>query len=345
MKSRYLLASLALALTSSALSLFPLHAEEKVLTLYTQRHYGFDQELTGKFEEETGIEVRVVKAGADELIARLEQEGENTPADLFMTADAGGLSRAAEAGLLQPIRDHEEALEPVPDRLHHPEGLWTAITQRARVFAYAKDRVNPEELSTYQDLADPEWKGRIVIRSSSNIYNQSLMTTLIEANGADAALEWAKAVRDNMARPPQGSDRDQIRAVAAGLADVALVNTYYLGLLENSSEQKDRDAAAAVGIIYPNQEDRGAHVNISGIGVVKASDQPELAAKFIEFHLTPEVQAGYPENTYEFPVVEGVPWSETQERWGKFKADDVSLSILGDRNAEAVRIFNEAGWE
>lgn len=344
MNIRYSFAVLGITLAAGAAPFFS-QAEEEGLTLYTQRHYEFDQELMDRFEEETGIEVQVVKAGADELIARLEQEAENSPADLFMTADAGGLSRAAEAGLVQPIPEHEALLENVPDRLHSSEGLWTAVTQRARVFAYAKDRVKPGELSTYADLADPEWRGRLAIRSSSNIYNQSLLTTIIEAKGPEAALDWARKVRSNMARPPQGSDRDQIRAVAAGLADVALVNTYYVGLLEHSSEQKDRDAAAAVAIGYPNQDGRGAHVNISGIAVVKASDQPDLAARYIEFLLSPEIQALYPARTYEFPVVDGVPWSETQERWGRFEADDVDLSVLGERNAEAVRIFNRAGWE
>lgn len=335
------LLSLTLILAASGSFAF---AETKEVTLYTQRHYAFDESIHEKLLEEKGIKINVVKASADELITRLEEEGENTSADLFMTADGAGLDRATKAGLLQPITS-EAILEMVPDTLKDADNMWVAITNRARVIIYSKDRVDPADLSTYEDLADPKWKGRVVIRSSSNAYNQSLMTTIIAANGADKAKEWAKAVRGNMARPPQGSDRDQIRAVAAGLADVALANTYYVGLLEYSEEEKDREAASKVGIYFPNQDGRGAHVNISGIGVVKGTEKAELAQEVIAFLLSEEVQASYPQNTYEYPVNQKAAWSEIQERWGKFKADPVPLSTLGEKNAEAVRLFNEAGWE
>ena len=319
-------------------------AEDKELTLYTQRHYAFDEELQAMFTEETGIKINVVKASADELIARLEQEGENTPADLYMTADGGTLSRAAEKGLLQPIKA-EAVLKKVPASLQGPEGNWVAITKRARVIAYSKDRVKPEELSTYEALADPEWRGRLTIRSSSNPYNQSLMTTIIAANGPEKAEEWAAAVRKNMARPPQGSDRDQIRAIAGGLSDVAVVNTYYVGLLETSEDEADRQAAEAIKLFFPNQEGRGAHVNISGIGIVKVSEKADMATKYIEFLLSDKVQNMISESTFEYPVTETAKWSERQERWGTFKADEVSMSKLGELNAEAIRIFNRAGWE
>lgn len=321
----------------------PAQAEAEI-TLYTQRHYEFDESLHQRFTEKTGIKVNVVKAGADELIARLQEEGDNTAADLFMTADGAGLDRAAQAGLLQPMPEFEE-LQNVPENLKDPEGKWVAITQRARVLAYSKDRVKPEELSTYEDLADPKWRGRLSIRSSTNAYNQSLMTTLIAANGSEEALEWATAVRQNMARPPQGSDRDQIRAVAAGLADVALVNTYYVGLLEASEEQKDRDAAAAVKLFFPNQSNRGTHVNISGAGIVKGTEKANEAAQFLAFLLSDEIQALYPENTFEYPVVSSVEWSDRQKQWGSFKADAIPLSSMGKLTPEAVRLFNQAGWE
>lgn len=321
-----------------------IQADDKEITLYTQRHYGFDEELHRKFTEETGIKVNVVKAGADELIARLQEEGENTSADLFMTADGAGLDRAAKAGLLEAMPDFAE-LKNVPEELKDVDKKWVAITKRARVLAYSKDRVKAEELSTYEDLADPKWKGRLSIRSSTNAYNQSLMTTLIAANGKEEALEWATAVRKNMARPPQGSDRDQIRAVAAGLADVALVNTYYVGLLENSEEEKDRKAAAAIKLFFPNQSNRGTHVNISGAGVVKGTDKKEEVTRFLSFLLSDEVQAMYPVNTFEYPVVSSVDWSDRQKEWGSFKADAVPLSSMGDLTAEAVRLFNQAGWE
>lgn len=321
-----------------------IQADDKEITLYTQRHYGFDEELHRKFTEETGIKVNVVKAGADELIARLQEEGENTSADLFMTADGAGLDRAAKAGLLEAMPDFAE-LKNVPEELKDVDKKWVAITKRARVLAYSKDRVKAEELSTYEDLADPKWKGRLSIRSSTNAYNQSLMTTLIAANGKEEALEWATAVRKNMARPPQGSDRDQIRAVAAGLADVALVNTYYVGLLENSEEEKDRKAAAAIKLFFPNQSNRGTHVNISGAGVVKGTEKKEEVTRFLSFLLSDEVQAMYPVNTFEYPVVSSVDWSDRQKEWGSFKADAVPLSSMGDLTAEAVRLFNQAGWE
>ncbi len=326
------------------LSSSPFLQAEESITLYTQRHYGFDEKIHEQFEAKTGIKVNVVKAGADELIARLEEEGERTPADLFMTADAGTLTRAKEAGVLGSFSS-SELTAGVPDFLKDADGAWTAMTYRARVIMYAHDRVKPEELSTYEALADDKWRARILIRSSSNVYNQSLMTTIIEANGAEAALDWAKAVRKNMARPPQGSDRDQIRSVAKGLGDIAVANTYYLGLLETSEEETDRKAAAAVKVFFPNKEGRGSHVNISGVGVVGVSKKKELAEKFVAFLLSPEVQAQFPENTFEYPAVESIELSEQQKRWGELEADQVPLSTLGKRNSEAVRLFNEAGWE
>lgn len=334
---------LSLILVASA-TCFSAQAETKEVTLYTQRHYGFDEEVHAKLLEEKGIKINVVKASADELITRLQEEGENTPADLFMTADGAGLARATTAGLLEPITS-ESVLEVVPETLRDKDNHWVAVTNRARVILYSPDRVDPSELSTYEDLANEKWKGRIVIRSSSNAYNQSLMTTIIAANGAEASKAWAAAVRGNMARPPQGSDRDQIRAVAAGLADIALANTYYLGLLETSEEANDREAASKVKIFFPNQEGRGAHVNISGVGLVKGTEKAELAQEVIAFLLSEEVQSMYPENTFEYPVNPKAGWSENQKKWGEFKRDEVSLSTLGDLNAEAVRLFNEAGWE
>lgn len=325
-------------------AVFQAQAETKEVTLYTQRHYAFDEEVHERLLREKGIKVNVVKAEADELISRLQEEGENTPADLFMTADGAGLDRAHKAGLLQPITA-AEILADVPATLRDPANHWVAVTNRARVILYSKDRVDPADLSTYEDLADPKWRGRLVVRSSSNAYNQSLMTTIIAANGEEKAEEWAAAVRKNMARPPQGSDRDQIRAVAAGLADIAVANTYYLGLLETSEEATDRDAAAAVGLFFPNQEGRGAHVNISGIGVVKGTKKAELAEEVIAFLLSEEIQSSYPENTFEYPVNPKAAWSVPQKKWGEFKADPVPLSTLGEFNATAVRLFNRAGWE
>jgi len=318
-------------------------AGEPTLTVYSHRHYETDRRLFDRFTERTGIDVAVVKAGADELIQRLKAEGPNTPADVLITADAGRLVRAENAGLLAPVAS--AFLEKrVPARLRDPEGHWFGFTKRARVIVYAKDRVDPSELSTYEALAKPPWRSRVLVRSSSNIYNQSLLASLIAAHGEATALEWARGVRRNMARPPRGSDRDQIRGVAAGLGDVAIVNTYYVGLMAESSSAGDREAAEAVSLFFPNQDGRGTHVNVSGAGVVRASAHKAAAKRFLEFLASDEAQATFPRATYEYPVVESVEWSERQKRWGEFKEDPLNLSVLGELNEEAVRIFNRAGW-
>ncbi|MGC6423972.1 MAG: Fe(3+) ABC transporter substrate-binding protein [Lentimonas sp.] len=314
------------------------------LTIYSYRHYESDQALFDKFTAETGIELEIVKSKADALLERLKAEGAKSPADILISSDAGRLHQAKEAGILQPLKSG--FLEKrVPANLRDPEGYWFGFTQRARVFAYSPKRVTADELSTYEALADKEWRGRIVVRSSSNIYNQSLMAGLIAANGRDSATAWARDIRKAMARPPQGSDRDQMRAVAAGLADVAIVNTYYLGLLKNSDNPKDREVAAQLKIFFPNQDDRGTHVNVSGGGIIKNSDNVEAAQKFLEFLASDEAQKEFSSATHEYPVVQGLQWSDTQLEWGSFKADPIHLSKLGELNAEAIRTFNRASWE
>lgn len=330
-----LLSAVAVALA------LPAFANE--LTLYSHRHYESDDALFAAFTKQTGIKINVVKAGADELIERLKAEGANTPADILITADAGRLVRAEKEGLLQPVQS--KSLEDrIPASLRDPEGHWFGFTKRARVIIYAKDRVKPSDLSTYEDLADGKWRGRILARSSANIYNQSLLAAMIAHHGQAKAQEWARAVRGNMARPPQGSDRDQLRAVAAGLGDVAIVNTYYFGLLVNSTEAADRAAAAKLAVFFPNQNDRGTHVNISGAGVTKASKNREAAVKLLEFLASDEAQKVFPIETSEYPAVPSAEWSALQKSWGQFKEDTLNLSVLGELNEEAVRTFNRAGW-
>ena len=219
------------------------------VNVYSHRHYDSDKILFSQFTEETGIKVNVIKGSADQLIQRLISEGKNSPADVLLTVDAGRLHRAKAAGILQPVMS-QGLKENVPVSMRDPESYWYGMTVRSRVIVYSKDRVNPSELSTYEDLAKDKWKGRVVARSSSNIYNQSLLASIIAANGVDKALDWAKGVRGNMARAPRGSDRDQARAVAAGLADVAIMNTYYLGILANSSVVADRDVTEKVGVFF-----------------------------------------------------------------------------------------------
>ena len=297
-----------------------------------------------KFTEQTGIEINVVKGSADQLIQRLISEGENSPADILLTVDAGRLHRAKEAGLLQPIRSRT-LYRNIPAALRDPDNQWFGLTVRARVIVYSKDRVSPSDLSTYEDLAGPQWKGRIAVRSSSNIYNQSLMASLIEANGKRKALSWAKSVRKNMARAPRGSDRDQARAVAAGIADVAIMNTYYIGKLASSKDPKDHEVVKKVAIFFPNQKGRGTHINVSGAGVTKSAKNKENAVKFIEYLSSAEAQEVFGSVNFEYPVKIENNESELLNSWGPFNFDKINLSILGKRNSEAVKLFDKAGWE
>ncbi|MEO0795703.1 MAG: Fe(3+) ABC transporter substrate-binding protein [Verrucomicrobiota bacterium] len=314
------------------------------LTVYSFRHYPADDALFEKFTEQTGIPVEVVKAKAGALLERLEAEGDQSPADILITSDAARLHIATEKGLLQPI-DSPILKERIPPYLRDPNDNWFGFTQRARVFVYNPESVSSKDLTTYEDLANPEWRGRIVCRSSSNVYNQSLLASVIAADGKDAAINWAKGVRKNMARAPQGNDRDQIRAVAKGLADLAIVNTYYVGLMLNSDDHKDRKIAQRLKIFFPNQANRGTHINISGAGITKASKNIEDAKAFLEFLASDEAQSTFPNATYEYPVVNEVEWSEQQKEWGQFKSDTLSLDLLGENNANAIRVFNLAGWE
>ena len=318
------------------------HAAE--INVYSHRHYDSDAVLFEKFTKETGIKVNVVKGSADQLIQRLISEGKNSPADILLTVDAGRLHRAKEAGILQPIKS-KKLQQNVPPSMSDPDGHWYGMTVRARVIVYAKGRVKPNELSTYEDLASPKWRARIAVRSSSNIYNQSLLASIIAANGPDKALSWAKAVRKNMVRAPRGSDRDQARTVASGLADVAVINTYYLGILANSTTAADREVAKKVGVFFPNQKGRGAHINVSGGGVTSSSKNKKEAIQFLEFLTNPQSQKTFGEQSYEYPVKIETNRSKLLESWGPFKADKVNLSVLGTKNSEAVKIFDRAGWE
>ena len=314
------------------------------LNIYSHRHYDSDKVLFKKFTEKTGIEINIVKGSADQLIQRLISEGENSPADILLTVDAGRLYRAKEAGLLQPIRSRT-LYRNIPSSLRDPDNEWFALTVRARVIVYSKERVSLDDLSTYEDLASSKLKGRIAVRSSSNIYNQSLMASLIEANGKKKALDWAKAVRLNMARAPRGSDRDQARAVAAGIADIAIMNTYYIGKLASSSDPKDHEVVKKVAIFFPNQKNRGTHINISGAGVTKSAKNKENAIKFLEFLSSAESQDVFGSINFEYPVKIANNKSELLKSWGSFKSDKLNLSILGKRNSDAVKLFDKAGWE
>ncbi len=314
------------------------------INIYSHRHYDSDKILFNKFTEKTGIEINIIKGSADQLIERLINEGENSPADILLTVDAGRLYRAKIANILEPVNS-SLLKKNIPHNFRDPENYWFGFSVRARVLVHSKDRVKPNELSTYEDLATSKWKGRIAVRSSSNIYNQSLMSSIIEVHGSEEAHKWARAVRSNMARAPRGSDRDQARAVAAGLADVAIMNTYYIGKLKNSKDPKDREVADKVSVFFPNQNNRGTHVNISGGGLVKTSKNKKDAIKFLEFLSTQESQDVFGNINYEYPVNIKNNKSELLKSWGDFKFDKINLSILGKNNSEAVKIFDKAGWE
>ena len=314
------------------------------LNIYTHRHYDSDKALFKKFTDKTGIEVNVIKGSADQLIQRLVSEGQDSPADILISVDAGRLVRAKQLGLLQAGYS-SKLIENVPEDFRDSENFWFGLSVRARVMVFAKNRVNKKELSTYEDLADSKWHGRIVIRSSNNIYNQSLLASIIEHNGRESAVEWAKLVRNNMARKPRGNDRDQARAVANGVADLTLINTYYLGLLANSSKKEDREVAKKLEVFFPNQDGRGTHINISGGAITASSKNKKEAIRFLEFLTEPINQKIFAESNFEYPLDYKNTDNELFSSWGSFKADNIDLSILGLKNLEAVKVFDIAGWE
>ncbi|VAW49521.1 Ferric iron ABC transporter, iron-binding protein, partial [hydrothermal vent metagenome] len=299
--------------------------------------------LLENFTKQTGIEVNLVTSKADALLKRLESEGINSPADIFITTDAGRLHRAKAAGVLQPILT-ETMKRLVPENLRDADGYWVGLTTRSRMLVYAKDRVKPSELSTYEDLASPQWKNRICVRSSNNIYNQSLVASMLAHQGEKITTQWVQGLVNNMARKPKGGDRDQIKAVAAGQCDIAIVNTYYLGQMLNGNDPKQVKAAQQVAVFWPNQAGRGAHINVSGIAVTKAAKNKHNAIKLIEFLLSKDAQTWYAKTNNEYPVIADAPWSETLNAWGIFHSDALNLTRLGELNTKAIRIMDRAGW-
>jgi iron(III) transport system substrate-binding protein len=338
--SKRLRAITAAASITFGLGLAPVAAEE--VNLYSARHYDTDVALYDDFTAQTGIAVNLIEGDADQLIERIKAEGRNSPADILITVDAGRLWRAEEAGILQPVESAVLA-ERIPASLRHPEGLWFGLSKRLRGVVYAKDRVDASEITTYEDLADPKWQGRICIRSSTNVYNQSLVASMIEADGVEATEAWAEGLVANLARPPQGGDTDQIEAVAAGECDLAVVNHYYFVRLLESAE--DAAIGDRVGIVFPNQDGRGAHANISGAGVVATAPHPGNAVKFLEYLTTPQAQIYFAEGNNEFPVVADVELDPILQSWGEINTDDVNAAKYGENNPEAVKLMDRAGWK
>lgn len=318
--------------------------KSQVVNVYTHRHYEPDQNIFKMFEEKTGIKVKVINASADELIQKMKMEGEQSPADVLITVDAGRLSRAKDEGLLQSI-DSEILEKSIPTHLQDVDNQWFGLTKRARIIAYAKDRVKPEDLSTYEDLVNKKWKGKILVRSSSNIYNQSLMASIIANDGEEAAKAWAEGIVANMARSPKGSDRDQVKAVVAGEGDLAIVNSYYIGKMLNSPDAEEVKTAQKIGLFFPNQDDRGTHINVSGAGVAKYAPNKENAILFIEYLISQEAQQVFTEANYEYPILESVESVKDIKDWGDFKEDNLELNKLGENNKKAVLIFDATGWK
>lgn len=319
-------------------------ANTGTLNVYSARHYDVDDELFKRFTESTGIDVNVVEGKSDELIERITTEGENSPADIFMTVDAGRLWRAEEAGIFQPVSS--AALDQaVPANLRHPDGLWYGLTKRARVLVYNPSAVTPADLSTYEALAEPEWAGRVCVRSSGNIYNQSLLGSMIETEGVEATEEWAQGLVNNFARQPDGGDVAQIEAVASGQCDVAIVNHYYWARLAKSDDAADQDVISKTAVFFPNQDGRGTHVNISGVGVVAGAENQENAIAFLEFLMSPLAQTVFAQSNNEYPVVEGIDVDPVVSELGDFKVDEVNVSAYGRNNPEVVKLVDRVGWE
>lgn len=332
-----------LAALSFTLISVPVFADNEV-NIYSARKEALIKPLLDKFTGQTGIKVNLVTGKAKTLLKRLQSEGRNTPADILLTVDAGNLHIATSAGLLQPL-DNAVLKAAMPENLRDPENHWYALSARSRVIVYSKERVKASELSSYEDLANPKWKGRICIRSSGNIYNQSLLASLIAHNGVAKAEAWAKTVVANMAQSPKGNDRAQVKAVAVGVCDIAVVNTYYMGvMLQKDASQKK--AAGKVSVFFPNQAGRGAHINISGAGLIKGAKNKDNAVKLLEFLVGDESQQWYAQANHEYPVKAGISVSAIVNAWGyPFKQDSLNVSELGKYNAEAVRVFDRAGWK
>lgn len=312
------------------------------LNLYSARHYDTDLQIYDAFTEATGITVNLIEASGDELQARIEAEGVNSPGDLFVTVDAGRLHRAEVAGLFQPV-ESDVLMERIPEDLRHPDNLWFGLTTRARVIFYNVEKGLPEGVSRYEDLADPSLEGEICVRTSSNIYNVSMMAELIEVLGEESAEEWARGFGNNLARAPQGGDTDQIRALAAGECSIAISNTYYWGRLKASANAEDNAVADATAFIFPNQDDRGTHVNISGAGVLANAPNRDNAIAFLEYLVSDEAQRVLADGNNEYPVVSGVTITGPMSEFTDFQASSVNSSILGKNSARAVAVWDRAG--
>ena len=313
------------------------------VNLYTARHYDSDLRLYEMFTEATGIRINRIEGNPDQLIARMTAEGANSPADVFVAADAGALWRAQEAGLFQPVQS-EVLNERIPANLRAPDGSWYGFSRRARVVAYDTADVQPDEVDTYEELASPRFRGRLCVRSSDSVYNLSLVGALIEAWGVDKTRDWVRGIVANMARPPEGGDRDQIRAVAAGVCDVALTNSYYFIRMASGDDEGDRQVTSTVRLAFPSLDGQGSHVNVSGGGVAANAPNRDNAVRLLEFLASAEAQTLVSQQNNEYPASPDVPAPAPVDAYADFEAHPMPVSAYGPNQAAAQNLMTEAGW-
>jgi len=344
MTTRRRLLSASLGATGAAIfAPATLRAQDRTLAIYSSRHYDTDRELYDGFTRQTGVRIRLIEANVDQLLERIRAEGTNSPADILVTVDAGRLARAKDSGVLarvaSPTLDSR-----IPAHLRDPEGFWYGFSSRARVVMYDRNRGLPAGLARYEDLAKPELRGMVSTRSSSNIYSIGWTASVLAANGPEATEAWARGIAANLSRPPQGGDTDQIRAVAAGQGRLAISNTYYLGLLHRSARAEEREIAARMAVLFPNQGDRGAHMNISGAGVVRTAPNREAAQAFLDYLSSPAAQAIFADGNMEYPVVADAQPHEVLRGLGPFKQDPLNAARMAELSPDALRIMQRAGW-
>ncbi|MFD1341802.1 Fe(3+) ABC transporter substrate-binding protein [Litorisediminicola beolgyonensis] len=311
------------------------------VNIYSQRQPELIEPITDAFTEATGIETNVVFLDQG-LTERLQAEGSRSPADIVMTVDISRLSQAVEAGVTQPVESEVLAAN-IPAEFRDPGNQWFGVTTRARIVYASKDRVDPSEITTYEDLADPKWEGRICTRSGTHPYNLALLSAVIHHHGYEAAKDWAEGVKANLARKPQGNDRAQVKAIWAGECDISLGNTYYMGKMLEDPEETEW--AESVNVLFPKFEESGTHMNVSGVAMTAAAPHPEDALAFMEFLASPAAQEIYAEVNYEFPVKADVPRSELVASWGEFTPDTVNLMELAALRADALKIMEEINFD
>lgn len=329
----------AIALIAVALPAFA----EGELNLYSSRHYDTDERLYSDFTDQTGITINRIEGKADELAARMQAEGANSPADVLITVDTSRLKRAKDMGLLQPT-DSDILEARIPANLQDDDNTWFGFSQRARIIFYNIETVgNPPK--TYLDLADPAYKGQVCIRSSTNTYNQTLLAAIVTHEGEEAATKWAQGVVDNMARAPQGGDTDQLRGIVSGECDIAVSNTYYFARALRTDVDGLSASIGKIGHLFPDQDGNGAHMNLSGAGVAAHAPNKENAVKFLEYLASDQAQQYFSAGNDEYPAVAGVAMAEAVEKLGTFKADAVNLSEVAENLPTAQMIFDTVGWE